>query len=89
MSLSLSVDVCLKETMCVADSLCNLQMIREFCGSHLKSHCCLQLEDFLYAPPTLRVKPHPFSKMNLLNDFLLEKVCVLQCKYEIKNECLL
>uniref|UniRef100_A0A8C2B8N5 Calmodulin regulated spectrin associated protein family member 3 n=1 Tax=Cyprinus carpio TaxID=7962 RepID=A0A8C2B8N5_CYPCA len=48
-------DVCLKDTMSVADSVYNLQLIREFCESHLKSCCPLQLEDLLYAPPTLQM----------------------------------
>ncbi|KAI7810474.1 putative calmodulin-regulated spectrin-associated protein 3-like [Triplophysa rosa] len=65
-------DVCLKETMCVADSLYNLQLIREFCVSHLKSHCCLQLEDFLYAPPTLHVNIMCFLS-ELLETFEVQK----------------
>ncbi|XP_055060004.2 calmodulin-regulated spectrin-associated protein 3 isoform X2 [Misgurnus anguillicaudatus] len=50
-------DVCLKETLSVADSLYNLQLITEFCGCHLKRkvHCSLQMEDLLYSPPTLQV----------------------------------
>ncbi|XP_051561588.1 calmodulin-regulated spectrin-associated protein 3-like [Myxocyprinus asiaticus] len=48
-------EVCLKDTMSVADSLYNLQLIREFCESQLKSCCPLQLEDLLYAPPTLQL----------------------------------
>ncbi|XP_072513191.1 calmodulin-regulated spectrin-associated protein 3 isoform X2 [Salminus brasiliensis] len=48
-------DVCLKDTMSVADSLHNIQLIREFCDSHLKRCCPLVLEDLLYAPPMLRV----------------------------------
>uniref|UniRef100_A0A9J7Z3E7 Calmodulin-regulated spectrin-associated protein 3 n=1 Tax=Cyprinus carpio carpio TaxID=630221 RepID=A0A9J7Z3E7_CYPCA len=48
-------DVCLKDTMSVADSVYNLQLIREFCQSQLKSCCPLQLEDLLYAPSTLQV----------------------------------
>ncbi|XP_005171117.1 calmodulin-regulated spectrin-associated protein 3 isoform X2 [Danio rerio] len=48
-------DVCLKDTMCVADSVYNLQLIREFYRTHLKSCCPLQLEDLLYAPPILQV----------------------------------
>lgn len=55
-SLFLSVEVCLKDTMSVADSMYNLQLIREFCESHLTSCCPLQLEDLLYAPPTLQVR---------------------------------
>ncbi|XP_076838811.1 calmodulin-regulated spectrin-associated protein 3 isoform X2 [Brachyhypopomus gauderio] len=48
-------DVCLKDTMTVADSLYNLQLVREFCDGSLKSCCPLVLEDLLYAPPLLRV----------------------------------
>ncbi|XP_056623768.1 calmodulin-regulated spectrin-associated protein 3 isoform X2 [Triplophysa dalaica] len=65
-------DVCLKETMCVADSLYNLQLIREFCVSHLKTHCCLPLEDFLYAPPTLHVNIMCFLS-ELLETFEVQK----------------
>ncbi|KAM3598377.1 uncharacterized protein V6R79_017212 [Siganus canaliculatus] len=56
-------DVCMKETLSVADCLYNLQIIREFCDSCLKSCCHLSLEDMLYTPPEL--------KINLLN-FLAE-----------------
>ncbi|KAK1803149.1 hypothetical protein P4O66_021682 [Electrophorus voltai] len=48
-------DVCLKDTMTVADSLYNLQLVREFCDSSLKGCCPLVLEDLLYAPAILRV----------------------------------
>lgn len=48
-------DVCLKDTMSVADSLYNLQLIKEFCESSLQSCCPLAVEDLLYAPPTLHV----------------------------------
>ncbi|XP_074553513.1 calmodulin-regulated spectrin-associated protein 3 isoform X2 [Halichoeres trimaculatus] len=48
-------DVCMKETLSVADSLYNLQFIREFCDSCLRSCCHLALEDFLYAPQELQV----------------------------------
>ncbi|XP_053472245.1 calmodulin-regulated spectrin-associated protein 3 isoform X2 [Ictalurus furcatus] len=48
-------EVCLKDTMSVADSLYNLQLIREFCNDHLQGCCPLVLEDLLYAPPILRV----------------------------------
>ncbi|XP_048051621.1 calmodulin-regulated spectrin-associated protein 3 isoform X3 [Megalobrama amblycephala] len=41
--------------MSPADSMYNLQLIREFCESHLKICCPLQLEDLLYAPPVLQV----------------------------------
>ncbi|XP_026181297.1 calmodulin-regulated spectrin-associated protein 3 isoform X2 [Mastacembelus armatus] len=48
-------DVCMKDSMSVADSLYNLQFIREFCDSCLKSCCHLALEDMLYTPPELRL----------------------------------
>ncbi|XP_010890817.2 calmodulin-regulated spectrin-associated protein 3 isoform X2 [Esox lucius] len=48
-------DVCMKEAMAVADSLYNLQLIREFCDSCLKSCCPLVLEDLLYTPQELHV----------------------------------
>lgn len=41
--------------MSVADSLYNLQLVTEFCGSSLKSSCSLAVEDLLYAPPVLHV----------------------------------
>ncbi|MGH0150590.1 UNVERIFIED_CONTAM: hypothetical protein FKN15_057370 [Acipenser sinensis] len=47
-------DVCLKETMSVADSLYNLQLIQEFCKECLGSCCPLALEDLLYTPPVLK-----------------------------------
>lgn len=54
-------DVCLKDTMSVADSVYNLQLIRGFCQSSLQSCCPLAVEDLLYAPPPLHVSvlaPH-------------------------------
>ncbi|XP_038568763.1 calmodulin-regulated spectrin-associated protein 3-like isoform X1 [Micropterus salmoides] len=48
-------DVCLKDTMSVADSLYNLQLIKEFCESSLQSCCPLAVEDLLYAPPVLHL----------------------------------
>lgn len=48
-------DVCLKDTMSVADSVYNLQLIRQFCQSSLESCCPLAVEDLLYAPPPLHV----------------------------------
>ncbi|XP_026056708.1 calmodulin-regulated spectrin-associated protein 3-like isoform X1 [Carassius auratus] len=47
-------DVCMKDSMSVADSLYNLQLIREFCDSCLKSCCPLALEDLLYSPAELK-----------------------------------
>ncbi|XP_026552025.1 calmodulin-regulated spectrin-associated protein 3 isoform X3 [Pseudonaja textilis] len=48
-------DVCLKETMSVADSLYNLQLIQGFSSDYLGGSCFLSLEDLLYMPPLLRV----------------------------------
>ncbi|KAI1884284.1 hypothetical protein AGOR_G00224850 [Albula goreensis] len=48
-------DVCVKDSMSVADSTYNLQLMREFCDSCLKNCCPLVLEDLLYSPPILRV----------------------------------
>lgn len=48
-------DVCLKDTMSLADSLYNLQLIKEFCEGSLQSCCPLAVEDLLYAPPLLHV----------------------------------
>ncbi|XP_037393644.1 calmodulin-regulated spectrin-associated protein 3 isoform X2 [Pygocentrus nattereri] len=48
-------DVCMKDSMSLADSLYNLQLIREFSDSCLKSCCHLVLEDMLYSPPELQV----------------------------------
>ncbi|XP_041812491.1 calmodulin-regulated spectrin-associated protein 3 isoform X2 [Chelmon rostratus] len=59
-------DVCMKESMSVADSLYNLQFIREFCDSCLKSCCHVALEDMLYTPQELQ--------LNLLS-FLAELLC--------------
>ncbi|XP_019114662.1 calmodulin-regulated spectrin-associated protein 3 isoform X2 [Larimichthys crocea] len=59
-------DVCMKESMSVADSLYNLQFIHEFCDSCLKSCCQLALEDMLYTPQELQ--------LNLLS-FLSELLC--------------
>lgn len=44
--------------MSVADSLYNLQFIREFCDSCLKSCCHLAVEDMLYTPQELQVLTH-------------------------------
>lgn len=47
-------DICVKETMSLADSLYNLQLIQEFCRENL-SHCChFTLEDMLYASSTIK-----------------------------------
>nr|XP_012804925.1 calmodulin-regulated spectrin-associated protein 3 isoform X3 [Jaculus jaculus] len=48
-------EVCLKDPMSVADSLYNLQLVQDFCASHLPHGCPLSLEDLLYVPPPLKV----------------------------------
>ncbi|XP_069783320.1 calmodulin-regulated spectrin-associated protein 3 isoform X2 [Narcine bancroftii] len=48
-------DICLKETMSVADSLYNLQLIVEFTQEYLGSCYHLGLEDMLYTPPVLKI----------------------------------
>ncbi|XP_029913284.1 calmodulin-regulated spectrin-associated protein 3 isoform X2 [Myripristis murdjan] len=61
-------DVCMKESMTTADSLYNLQFIREFCDSCLKSCCPLMLEDMLYTPQELQCNLLSFLS-ELLNWF--------------------
>ncbi|XP_061776177.1 calmodulin-regulated spectrin-associated protein 2 isoform X1 [Nerophis ophidion] len=47
-------DVCLKETMSLADSLYNLQLVQEFCRSNLNRCCHFSLEDMLYAHASIK-----------------------------------
>ncbi|KAJ8376169.1 hypothetical protein SKAU_G00067490 [Synaphobranchus kaupii] len=47
-------DICLKETMSLADSLYNLQQIQEFCQENLNRCCHFTLEDMLYASSSLK-----------------------------------
>ncbi|XP_033993636.1 calmodulin-regulated spectrin-associated protein 2 isoform X2 [Trematomus bernacchii] len=47
-------DICLKETMSLADSLYNLQLVQEFCRNNL-NHCChFSLGDMLYAHASIK-----------------------------------
>ncbi|KAM3866378.1 calmodulin-regulated spectrin-associated protein 2 [Diretmus argenteus] len=47
-------DICLKETMSLADSLYNLQLVQEFCRDNL-NHCChFSLEDMLYTHASIK-----------------------------------
>ncbi|XP_026207977.1 calmodulin-regulated spectrin-associated protein 3 isoform X2 [Anabas testudineus] len=61
-------DVCMKDSLSVPESLYNLQFIREFCDSCLKSCCHLTLEDMLYTPQELQVNILSFLA-ELLNWF--------------------
>lgn len=48
-------DICLKESMSLADSLYNLQLVQDFCENNL-NHCChFTLEDMLYAHASIKV----------------------------------
>ncbi|NXF69831.1 CAMP2 protein, partial [Ciccaba nigrolineata] len=47
-------DICLKETMSLADSLYNLQLIQEFCQEYLNQCCHFSLEDMLYAASSVK-----------------------------------
>ncbi|XP_075278406.1 calmodulin-regulated spectrin-associated protein 2 isoform X2 [Opisthocomus hoazin] len=47
-------DICLKETMSLADSLYNLQLIQEFCQEYLNQCCHFNLEDMLYAASSIK-----------------------------------
>lgn len=48
-------DICLKETMSLADSLYNLQLVQEFCRNNLNRCCHFSLEDMLYAHASIKV----------------------------------
>ncbi|XP_069801649.1 calmodulin-regulated spectrin-associated protein 3 isoform X2 [Dendropsophus ebraccatus] len=79
-------DVCLKDTMSVADSLYNLQLLRDFYTDHLPPSCPLSLEDLLYVPTALRV-----NLISLLADlyycFEVSKPEFVQPKDLSGNEC--
>ncbi|XP_066480896.1 calmodulin-regulated spectrin-associated protein 2 isoform X1 [Tiliqua scincoides] len=47
-------DICLKETMSLADSLYNLQLIQDFCQEYLNQCCHFTLEDMLYAASSVK-----------------------------------
>ncbi|XP_028588407.2 calmodulin-regulated spectrin-associated protein 2 isoform X2 [Podarcis muralis] len=47
-------DICFKETMSLADSLYNLQLIQEFCQEYLNRCCHFTLEDMLYAASSVK-----------------------------------
>ncbi|XP_014840259.1 PREDICTED: calmodulin-regulated spectrin-associated protein 2-like isoform X2 [Poecilia mexicana] len=47
-------DICLKETMSLADSLYNLQLVQEFCRNNLNRCCHFSLEDMLYTHASIK-----------------------------------
>lgn len=70
LALFLFEDICLKETMSLADSLYNLQLIQEFCQEYLNQCCHFTLEDMLYASSSIKVQSIillPFVWLNTYN----------------------
>ena len=63
LALFLFEDICLKETMSLADSLYNLQLIQEFCQEYLNQCCHFTLEDMLYAASSIKVFRSSFSPL--------------------------
>ncbi|XP_043967975.1 calmodulin-regulated spectrin-associated protein 1-B isoform X4 [Gambusia affinis] len=47
-------DICLKEVPSIADSLYNIQLLREFASEYLNKSCYLTMEDMLYSPLVLK-----------------------------------
>ncbi|XP_063282182.1 calmodulin-regulated spectrin-associated protein 2 isoform X1 [Pelobates fuscus] len=47
-------DICFKESMSLADSLYNLQLIQDFCQEYLNGCCHFTLEDMLYASSSIK-----------------------------------
>ncbi|KAM4577619.1 calmodulin-regulated spectrin-associated protein 1-B isoform 2-T2 [Odontesthes bonariensis] len=47
-------DICLKEVPSIADSLYNIQLLREFASAYLNKSCYLTTEDTLYSPLVLK-----------------------------------
>ncbi|XP_037536811.1 calmodulin-regulated spectrin-associated protein 1-B [Nematolebias whitei] len=47
-------DICLKEVPSIADSLYNIQLLREFATEYLNKSCYLTTEDMLYSPLVLK-----------------------------------
>ncbi|XP_035464673.2 calmodulin-regulated spectrin-associated protein 1a isoform X2 [Scophthalmus maximus] len=47
-------DICLKEVPSIADSMYNIELLREFSNEHLNKCFYLKPEDMLYSPPVLK-----------------------------------
>ncbi|XP_029920852.1 calmodulin-regulated spectrin-associated protein 1a isoform X3 [Myripristis murdjan] len=47
-------DICLKEVPSIADSVYNIQLLREFSNEYLNKSFYLRPEDMLYSPPVLK-----------------------------------
>lgn len=50
-------DICLKEVPSIADSVYNIQLLKEFSNEYLNKCFYLQPEDMLYSAPVLKVSP--------------------------------
>uniref|UniRef100_A0A3B3RMB8 Calmodulin regulated spectrin-associated protein 1a n=1 Tax=Paramormyrops kingsleyae TaxID=1676925 RepID=A0A3B3RMB8_9TELE len=50
----MKLDVCLKEVTSIADSLYNIQLLKEFANEYLNKGFYLTIEDMLYAPLVLK-----------------------------------
>lgn len=48
-------DICLKEVPSIADSVYNIQLLKEFSNEYLNKCFHLKPEDMLYSPPVLKV----------------------------------
>lgn len=55
-SLAARSDICLKEVPSIADSLYNIQLLREFASEYLNKSFYLTTEDMLYSPLVLKVQ---------------------------------
>ncbi|XP_014387842.1 PREDICTED: calmodulin-regulated spectrin-associated protein 2 [Myotis brandtii] len=65
-------DICLKETMSLADSLYNLQLVQEFCQEHLTQCCHFSLEDMLYAAASIKVRPPPAPPLRATDELFCQ-----------------
>lgn len=48
-------DICLKEVTSIADSLYNIQLLKQFSNEYLNKSFYLTMEDMLYSPLVLKV----------------------------------
>lgn len=72
------LDICLKDTMSLADSLYNLQLIQEFCQEYLNQCCHFSLEDMLYAASSIKVKIISLNKTaSNIHRIILLMICLV------------
>lgn len=60
-------DICLKEVTSIADSLYNIQLLKEFANEYLNKSFYLTIEDMLYSPLVLKVNIPYISVYELLH----------------------